>query len=347
MEDIYQADSFIETSQNQEHPDYKLKSLYHENTLLREELKKISSKLDEALKKLPPTLLNRVESPKSPRSSSSSPLLTLAFSMPLHKSLEKKIEILEQENKSLKQKVQKNQNSILNKQLQPLFQRHSKFLTKILKAECILNKIDSDFKENQTRINYLNEKIANISSETPQTPSFGMKTAYFPELSHEKSLDIIYDKEKRLKQELEIVNETLKSKQNQLLVLEQMNQKYLIEIRTLEKTKNDEKLKFKEIFSPVLTKKINSNYGSEKILRNRPRYFSNKQKVENENLNTLRHSGSLEPLKIQLSGTNIRQVSSPKETRKSVERIFRGIKLKPEEFEFTQNFSKNRLKLAK
>ena len=165
-----------------------------------------------------------------------------------------------------------------------------------------------------------------------------MKTACFPEVSIEKTLENYQEKEKRLKQELEIVNEELSSKRNQLDILEEMNRKYANELKSLEKTRNNEKLRFKEVFSPNLTKKLPVS-GSEKILRNRPRFHSNKQKIENEKLNALnalRHSGSLEPINRQGSGGNGRNTGM----RKSVEKIFKGIKLGPDQFEFTQNFTK-------
>ena len=336
MDDIQQADSLIETSLHQEDPVYQLRLLFHENTLLREELKKISSKLDAALSSLPFSQ-PRVQSPEL-RAPSPPALLKIAFGAPLIKTLEKKIELLEIENNSLKQKIEKTHYMPLDNQIHGLFQRHSNFLKKVFRTESILNKISADIKENNERINKLNSKVINSSSDTPQTPSFGMKTACFPEVSIEKTLENYQEKEKRLKQELEIVNEELSSKRNQLDILEEMNRKYANELKSLEKTRNNEKLRFKEVFSPNLTKKLPVS-GSEKILRNRPRFHSNKQKIENEKLNALnalRHSGSLEPINRQGSGGNGRNTGM----RKSVEKIFKGIKLGPDQFEFTQNFTK-------
>lgn len=347
MYEIQQVDSLLEASQTNSNAKHQIKKLYDENLNLREELRKINEKIDQALESLPKPRTSsepRRYSRKETRQSSNPPLkstqhlITLAFSNPLLKSLESRVAKLEQENFKLKSKLDKNHIYNLDKQVQPLFQRFQKFLKLIYKADCVLVKTNREIRENSVRIVNLQDELAALE---PQTPSFG-KTGFSPRFtSPNVKMQRLYEKEKKLLDELALAKEVFGSKEKQLRSMVEEQQKYFEEIKKLEKMKSEEKLPFRQIFSPKNIKIISEKNGLASADR-RARQRSNTGSNKNiEFTGTGRFSGSLEPLSRQSSEKLLNtQVKIDEGVRNRISRIFKNVNLKPEEFEFTHNFSK-------
>ena len=347
MYEIPQVDSLLEASQTNSNPKHQIQRLYEENLKLREELKSINERIDQALESIPkprtssePQRNLRKETRRSsnPQLRSTRQFLTLVFSNPLLKSLELKVANLEQENFKLKSKLDKNYVFGLNKQVQPLFLRHQKFLKLIYKAECVLGKTNREIIENNLRVGTLQEDLAALE---PQTPTF-TKTGFFPRFgSPDLKIQRLHEKEKKLLDELALAKEWLASKEKQLRTSIEQQHKHSEEIKKLEKQRNEEKLPFRQVFSPKNLKIISEKNGPSSVNRRTKQRSNTGSNKKLEFTATGRFSGSLEPINRQVSEKILNtQVKIDEAVRQRISRIFKNVNLKPEEFELTHNFSK-------
>lgn len=346
MYEIPQVDSLLEASLSD--PRQQIKKLYEENFQLQEEVLKMSVKVDQALESCPkprtssePQRNVRRDSRRASHTpiKSTQHLLKFIFGNPLLKTMESKVSNLEQENLRLKSKLEKNYYFGLDKQVQPLFERHGKFLKLIFKTECVLGKMTREIEVNKERIKDLVEEVRVLESNTRNFT----KTASFPRHSSpDLKIQRMYEKEKKLVEELSLFKETFKSKEKQLASLCDLQQNYNQEIQNLEKHKSAEKLPFRQVFSPSNIKRVsNEETGIFPGIRNCKKRFSAGMKNLVGFDKTGRFSGSSEPINRQTS-EKLLKTRTEKDLllSKRVTKIFKNVNLKPEEFEFTHNFSK-------
>ena len=376
METIPQLDSILEDTCDNDHSNEELLRLHSENIDLRFQLKELNQKLDLVLGDsfvIPRSSSvarqeNRRKSVNSENKKSQSikKIIALKKSKTNRKleimknneleSLEQEASDLEEINKKLRRKIDQNIIENIDRELKPEFERIQKYFRLLFKIECISFHAKAEIEENDNRISHLIEvlngyKLNFVSingKELLVTQNNMFRVLNNIEKTKNDEIKALIMKEQNMKNEYNSLQNIIYEKTQVLKSLEQKNQAFTLEIKSLS-TANEKIITNKRrTLSPQrLAKRINTDFErvpSADIFthRIRPRYHSNKA-TNSPNINSeVRRSGKLEPLHDnEFPANENRRKTVNFEALKApvLSDIFKNFNLSPKDFEHTHNFT--------